>query len=187
MESESGWRLWIADVALWGFGRGPLRLSPAPAGWHRVESEPGPDSLVSWGLAKACVPGGAREEMERERGGKARAQRQAPKPQLQQQPCLCLPLPFLSPHFTKQGNWPGTLPSSAINQRERRGVVCASVCVCADRELAGTGVVVWRPGPPNKAEEFTQRANEGGREGGREADRRKSLVHRLRLCQQERD
>ena len=38
-ESESGWRLWIADVALWGFGRGPLCLSPAPAGWHRGESE----------------------------------------------------------------------------------------------------------------------------------------------------
>lgn len=38
-ESESGWRLWIADVALWGFGRGHARLNPAPAGWHRGESE----------------------------------------------------------------------------------------------------------------------------------------------------
>lgn len=38
-ESESGWRLWIADVALWGFGRAPLRLSPAPAGWHQGERE----------------------------------------------------------------------------------------------------------------------------------------------------
>ena len=33
------WRLWIADVARWGFGRGRARLSPAPAGWHRGEGE----------------------------------------------------------------------------------------------------------------------------------------------------
>lgn len=38
-ESESVWRLWIADVALWGFGRGRARLNPAPAGWHRGERE----------------------------------------------------------------------------------------------------------------------------------------------------
>lgn len=36
---ESGWRLWVADVALWGFGRGRERLNPAPAGWHRGERE----------------------------------------------------------------------------------------------------------------------------------------------------
>lgn len=39
MESKSGWRLWIADVALWDFGRGQWCLSPALAGWHRGESE----------------------------------------------------------------------------------------------------------------------------------------------------
>ena len=38
-ESESGWRLWIADVAHWGFGRGHMSLNPAPAGWHRGERE----------------------------------------------------------------------------------------------------------------------------------------------------
>lgn len=39
MESKSGWRLWIADVALWDFGRGQWCLSPALAGWHQGESE----------------------------------------------------------------------------------------------------------------------------------------------------
>lgn len=38
-ERESGWRLWIADVALWGFGRGRARLNPSLAGWHRGEEE----------------------------------------------------------------------------------------------------------------------------------------------------
>lgn len=38
-QSESGWRLWIADVVLWGFGRGRARLNPSPAGWHRGEEE----------------------------------------------------------------------------------------------------------------------------------------------------
>lgn len=38
-QSESGWRLWIADVVLWGFGSGRARLDPSPAGWHRGEEE----------------------------------------------------------------------------------------------------------------------------------------------------
>lgn len=38
-ESESGWRLWITDVAHWGFGRGRMCLIPALAGWHRGERE----------------------------------------------------------------------------------------------------------------------------------------------------
>lgn len=38
-ESKSGWRLWIADVALWGLGRGHASLNPALAGWHRGERE----------------------------------------------------------------------------------------------------------------------------------------------------
>ncbi|KAL7848861.1 hypothetical protein SRHO_G00204840 [Serrasalmus rhombeus] len=106
--------------------------------------------------------------MERERGGKARAQRQAPKPQLQQQPCLCLPLPFLSPHFTKQGNWPGTLPSSAINQRERRGVVCASVCVCVLIESwRGRG---WWYGDQDLPTKLKSSPSERMREGGRLTD-----------------
>ena len=32
----------------------------------------------------------------------------------------------------------------------------------------GGVVVVWRPGPPNKTEEFTQRAQKGGREADRQ-------------------
>lgn len=38
-ESESGWRLWITDVAHWGFGRDCMCLIPALAGWHRGERE----------------------------------------------------------------------------------------------------------------------------------------------------
>ncbi len=67
----------------------------------------------SWGLAKACVPEGASEEMKR--GGRAEAGRQAPKPQLRQ-PCLAFLSPLLS--LTSLGfarSWPGTRPSSAIN------------------------------------------------------------------------
>lgn len=90
---------------------------PLPLAWSWL---PG-----SWGLAKACVPEGASEEMER--GGRAGAERQAPKPHLRQ-PCLA----FLSPvrSLTSLGfarSWPGTRPSSAINQR--RGVVCAFVLI----------------------------------------------------------
>lgn len=39
MESKSAWRLWIADVALWDFGRGQWCLSPTLAGWHQGERE----------------------------------------------------------------------------------------------------------------------------------------------------
>lgn len=38
-QSESGWRLWIADVVLWGFGSGRARLNPSLAGWHQGEEE----------------------------------------------------------------------------------------------------------------------------------------------------
>lgn len=37
------------------------------------------------------------------------------------------------------------------------------ICVCVDRELDGSGVMVWRPGSHNKAGEFTQRTKGGGR------------------------
>lgn len=121
-------------------------FSPAPLPF------PWPWLPGSWGLAKACVPEGASEEMER--GGKAGAERQAPKPQLQQ-PCLAFLSPVLS--LTSLGfarSWPGTHPSSAINQR--RGVVCAFVLIENWLERG------WYGGPPNKAVEFTQRVNRGG-------------------------
>lgn len=38
------------------------------------------------------------------------------------------------------------------------------IFVCADRELDGSVVMVWRPGSHNKAGEFTQRTKGGGRE-----------------------
>lgn len=123
----------------------------------------------SWGLAKACVPGGAREEMER--GGSKGVQGPPPKPQLQQ-PLLssnafpsCLAHSPALPLIRRGGYFNAYV---FLCQEERCWLCewateCLCVSVCADRELDGSAVMVWRPGSHNKAGEFTQRTKAGGR------------------------
>ncbi|CAM4553626.1 unnamed protein product [Leuciscus chuanchicus] len=146
MESKSGWRLWIADVALWDFGRGQWCLSPALAGWHQVKS-----NILSFSVHSLSL-------------------------------YLFLSLslscsPFLSPYpgpdSLVPGAWPRRVSPKEPVRRWREGAEqglrdrlqnhsCGSPASPSSLlELAGTGVV-WRPGPPNKAVEFTQRANRGG-------------------------
>lgn len=119
---------------------------------------PGPDSLVPGAWPRQFVPGGATKEMEK--GGSKGACRDL----LQNHSCS---LSSEKGYVSERVRWREMLTLWVTNW----------VFMCADRELDGSPVMVWRPESHNKAGEFTQRTKRG-REGGWQTE---SLVSRLGL------